>query len=349
MSLDDAIERADIEAERQRLLVEKLRGELAASRAHARQLANELEQNRTVAEFLSTVRRSRPPRWLTRRTKRDEQCATVCTIWSDSHWDEVVNPAEVQGLNAYDRAIATQRFERYIDGIEYLAREHLNGVTYDGLVLALGGDLVSGNIHEELRETNEAPIPETIAYWAPLLASGIRHLAETFGRVHVPVVVGNHGRLTRKPRAKLRARDSYDYLLGRLAQQLLADDARITWDIPESADATFEVYGTRFVLTHGDQTTGGSGIGGIWPGIMRLRARKLARQNFDWLVMGHFHQYVHSQGLIVNGSAKGFDEYAALCNFAPEPAQQALWIVTPERGVTWAAPVFVTDRKAEGW
>ena len=37
------------------------------------------------------------------------------------------------------------------------------------------------------------------------------------------------------------------------------------------------------------------------------------------------------------------------CNFEPEPAQQALWITTPERGITFSAPVFVQDRKAEGW
>ena len=42
MSLDDAIAAANIENERTRLLIEKIRGDLAASRAHARQLAAEL-------------------------------------------------------------------------------------------------------------------------------------------------------------------------------------------------------------------------------------------------------------------------------------------------------------------
>jgi hypothetical protein len=36
-------------------------------------------------------------------------------------------------------------------------------------------------------------------------------------------------------------------------------------------------------------------------------------------------------------------------NFAPEPAQQAMWLVTPEHKVTWSAPVFCSDRTKEGW
>lgn len=347
MHLDDAIASQDIEAERLRLIVEKLKVELAASRAHARELSGELDRLQAVASFAGASR-IEIPKWLTRRDRKPRSEAIVCTIFSDAHLDEVVNPDEIGGLNAYDRKIATQRFERYINGIEHLTSEHLNGVTYKGCVMALGGDLVSGNLHD-LAETNDGTLPETIAYWVPVIASGIQRLADVFGQVHVPVVVGNHGRLTRKPRTKKRAVDNLDWLIGKLLEQRFAGDKRVTFDVPENPDVTFTVYGTKFLMTHGDQANGGMGIAGVWSPIQRLRARKLSRMSFDWLVMGHWHQYVHSQGLIVNGSSKGYDEYASVMNFAPEPPQQALWIVTPEHGVTWAAPVFVSDRKSEGW
>ena len=55
------------------------------------------------------------------------------------------------------------------------------------------------------------------------------------------------------------------------------------------------------------------------------------------------------QGLIVNGSLKGYDEYASVSNFRPERPQQALWLVTPENGISVSAPVLVADRKKEKW
>lgn len=69
----------------------------------------------------------------------------------------------------------------------------------------------------------------------------------------------------------------------------------------------------------------------------------------DWLVMGHWHQYFHGKGLIVSGSMKGYDEYAYVSNFEPEPPQLAFWVTTPEHGVTISAPILPADRQAEGW
>jgi hypothetical protein len=43
------------------------------------------------------------------------------------------------------------------------------------------------------------------------------------------------------------------------------------------------------------------------------------------------------------------DEYSFQGNFDPEPPQQPLWIATPERGITFSAPIQVQDRRAEGW
>ena len=67
----------------------------------------------------------------------------------------------------------------------------------------------------------------------------------------------------------------------------------------------------------------------------------------------HFHQLVlaPSAGWVLNGSPKGFDEYAATNGFEihEQDTAQAFFLVTPEHGVTVAAPVFTVDRKAEGW
>lgn len=353
MSLEEYAKNQELQTARLHNRLKQMSRELATTREYASALERELHAVRQIAELRSQTL-DREPDWLWTPPERHTHHATLVTLLSDLHLDEVVQPAEVDNLNAYTRAIAELRLERFTHNVIMLARHYLAGIEYDGVVLMLGGDLVSGFIHEELSQTNEAPLPATIAHWTPQLAKVVRQLADEFGRVHVASVVGNHGRLTRKPRAKLRAFDNADWLIAQLVADRFTDDERVTFDIPDGTDALVQIYNTTFLLTHGDQATGGSGIGGIWPPIKRLEARKRARyaangRTFDWLVMGHWHQYVHAQGLIVNGTLKGYDEYAATNNFAPERAQQALWVVTPENGTTVAAPIFVDDPVAEGW
>jgi hypothetical protein len=273
---------------------------------------------------------------------------------SDLHLDEIVEPDEVDGLNAYNRTIAVQRMKRWSNNVVKLARHHLSGMKYDGVVLMLGGDTFSGDIHDELKETNEDSMLGSLLYWAEQIASAIDLLADEFKKVHVAAVAGNHGRTTRKPRMKLRARTNFDWLLAKMLERHFAGDRRVTFQIPESSDCLISIYDTNHLLTHGDQTQGGGSIGGIYPPIMRMRARKAQRYlatgaSFQTLWLGHWHQYLPSPSMVVNGSLKGYDEYAYISNFSFEPPQQALAIVVPEKGITIQAPVFCLDRKAEGW
>lgn len=294
-----------------------------------------------------------PPRWLS-PAKPKAHRATLMLLLSDMHFDEVVQPEEVDGLNAYNRDIATLRLEAWAKNVVKLARHYLSGVTYDGFVLMLGGDTFSGSIHDELKETNEDTIFGSLLYWSEMLAAATDLLADEFGKGHVLAVPGNHGRLTRKPRMKLRARDNLDWLLAKMLERQFAKDRRLTFDIPESLDRRFEVYGRGHLLAHGDAVSGGGGIGGIWPPIKRYRARLAEHANatgqpFDTLWLGHWHQYVPTPTLVVNGSLKGQDEYAKAHAFAHEPPQQAMAVTTPEHGITWMAPVLPMNRAKEGW
>jgi len=235
-----------------------------------------------------------------------------------------------------------------------MSRDYLSGVTYDGCVLILGGDIFSGDIHEELAQTNEDSILGSLMYWSEQMCAAIDLLANEFGKVHVASVVGNHGRMTRKPRMKLRVRTNFDWLISKMIERHYADDKRVTFQIPESADCLINIYGHGHLITHGDQVSGGGGIGGIYPPIMRLRARKAQRylatgSNFKTLWMGHWHQYISTPSLIINGSLKGVDEYAFINNFSYEQPQQAMAIVTPKHNVTIQAPIFVEDKLKEVW
>ena len=55
------------------------------------------------------------------------------------------------------------------------------------------------------------------------------------------------------------------------------------------------------------------------------------------------------KALLVNGSLKGYDEYAYQCNFQPQPPIQGIVDHNAGDGATFPAPLFVQDRKKEGW
>ena len=295
-----------------------------------------------------------PIPWTMPKKPTSKTSATLMVMLSDLHLDEVVEPAEVEGLNAYNRAIARIRLERWTSNVVKLSRHYLSGMKYDGVVVLLGGDIFSGDIHEELHQTNEDTMLSSFLYWAEHIASALDLLAGEFKHVHVAGVAGNHGRTTRKPRMKMRARTNFDWLLCKQLERFFKDDKRFTFNVPEGTDALIKVYDSTHLLSHGDQVSGGGGIGGIYPPIMRMRARKAQRflatgQTFDTLWIGHWHQYLPSPSLVVNGSMKGVDEYAYVMNFGFEQPQQALAIIAPNKGITLHAPIFCADRKKEGW
>jgi hypothetical protein len=356
MSLGDEIVAASDGSDLLRAEVLKVRRERDSAISEMARIATQLEQVRRTLDVVEQVENAKiqPVKWLQPQAKVKASSATLMLMLSDLHLDEIVEPEEVDGLNAYNRTIAVMRMKRWSQNVIKMARHHLAGMKYDGVVLMLGGDIFSGDIHEELKETNEDTMLGSLLYWAEQIASAIDLLADEFKKVHIAAVAGNHGRTTRKPRAKLRARTNFDWLLAKMLERHFANDRRITFQIPESSDALISVYDTHHLLTHGDQTQGGGSIGGIYPPIMRMRARKAQRYlatgaSFQTLWLGHWHQYLPSPSMVVNGSMKGYDEYAYVSNFSFEQPQQALAIVVPEKGITIQAPIFCLDRKAEGW
>jgi len=296
-----------------------------------------------------------PPKWLVPPARKKQAHKAIPSMMlTDIHYGERVVPEEIGGVNCYDTRIAEQRIRRACEGAVKLCRDYFSGLEYEGFHLMLGGDMVSGDIHDELRETNDEATTESVVGVLECLVAGARVIADHFGQVHIGAVVGNHGRTTRKPRAKGKARDSFDGLVYQLLARELRQDPRFTIQVATGPDLHMQVYGTRFLLTHGDQFHGGSGISGVMAplmlGVHRKRRRDAATgQPWDVMVMGHFHQSLPLRDLRVGGSLIGYNEYAHNLNLPFEEPSADLWLNTAERGVTTSNPVFVQDRKAEGW
>jgi len=311
-----------------------------------------LEKELGLYKVLSAAK-VEPPVWLAPKVPSKGHRAIPSLTVADIHRGEVVAPEQIEGLNKYNIGIADQRVKRAFEGAIVLCRDYLKGVTFEGAMLLLPGDVVAGDIQQG-RETNQGTLAQNIMGCVEPLEAGVNLLVEGFGKVHVVCVPGNHARNTRKPIAKNRAADNWDTLAYRIIERDYRNNPNVTVQVSDAADAAFSIYNTRYVLTHGDQFHGGSGISGALAPLLLGAHRKTRRaaasgRPYDCLVMGHWHRRYQLPGVKVSGCICGYDEYAYVSNFEPEPASAELWLTTPEHGITLTAPVFVQNRVEEGW
>ena len=298
-----------------------------------------------------------PPIWLKSRETSHSKPGVPTLLVSDLHWGEVVDGRQINGVNQYNLDIAHARIRHLAERAVRLCEIISPKMEYPGLVLPLGGDMFSGNIHDELTATNELNSMPCVLDLYGTLVWMIKFFLEYFPAVFIPCVTGNHGRDTRKIWAKDRHHTSFDWLLYCLLAKYFEQDKRVTFLIPDGPDAYYQVYSHTYILSHGDQFRGGDGVIGILGPIVRGDHKKRSRNmqihmGYDTMLCGHFHQYVQLQRLIVNGSLKGYDEYAYANNFPYEPAQQALWLTHPTYRITYRMPVQVQqfkDVKVKPW
>ena len=292
--------------------------------------------------------------WLIKGGKSGYRGAPM-TIWSDWHFGETVYPNQVGGVNAFDHDIAVNRVNRLVSTTIDLSFNHMGRArsNYPGIVICLGGDLITGDIHDELRETNWATPQQSVNELTDILAGAIDTMAGKFGHVFLPCVVGNHGRGTMKPRMKNRIFTSFEWIIYTNLERYFKRSKHVRFYIPSETDAHFRVFGHRYLLTHGDSlgVKGGDGIIGSLGPIMR-GALKVGRsesqigRDFDTLLIGHWHQYMTPPGVIVNGALIGYSEFSRTALRARyERPTQALWFTHPEHGITASWPVYLEPKQ----
>lgn len=280
--------------------------------------------------------RTKPP-------KGKAQGGVPTLLLSDWHWGEVVDPNQIEGMNEFNIQIARERADRVINTALDSLFTHQSGLSYDGIVLALAGDMCSGTIHDELKNTNEMNMFECVLDLSAKLTGAILEMADNFPAVYIPAVVGNHGRTDKKVTCKNAVKDNYDWLLYnfvmRQVQAKLGTNCNVTFDISDSLDLRYRVYGTRYLLTHGDRIKDSTSNSGFFPSLLEVSRRKQQRavqsgaEPFDYLLCGHFHRLAAFGDVIVNGSLKGYDEYVYSNSLDIERPAQALWRTTPDNKV----------------
>jgi len=339
-----AIKLEDIQ--RQLAQVKRERDELKGAEWGMRQL-------REVIGGISE-RPTQVPNWTLRPTSNKRSYETPMMIWSDWHAGEVVSRSETNGQNEFNSSIMERRARRLVELTIDLCKNHGPG-RYPGAVINLLGDFVSGALHPELAKTDDKSAIESALHVRDVLVWALEQMQGYFGRLFIPCAAGNHGRNTHKPEFKRTVYQNFDWLIYQLLIRHFDKNKDISFLVPDSNEAHYQVFGRRYLAMHGDMlgVKGGDGIiGSIGPitrGEMKVGKQSNAfGRDYDYLLMGHWHQQLWLPRIIVNNSLKGFDEYAAKALRAPPSIpSQALWLVHPKWGHTMYREVYLEDQGEE--
>lgn len=276
--------------------------------------------------------------------------ATLVALASDWHVEEVVKPETINGLNAYNPEIAEIRSEIYFSKLLWELRNARTGQSQDygfdihNIVLWLGGDLISGYIHEELLESNAmSPIQATLLA-ERLISSGIQTILEQEPDLHQLTIVcsyGNHGRTTQKRRHSTAAANSFEWNMYKHLEKLFANEPRVKFIIADGSHTYLQVYDWTIRFHHGDDVKYGGGVGGLAVPLRKAIDSWNVSKHADITCIGHYHQLLDESFAVVNGSLIGYNAYAQSIKARFEPPRQGLFLICRDEGKRGVIPINV--------
>ena len=251
---------------------------------------------------------------------------------TDTHIGDNVESEEMMGLNEYNIDIFNKRLYGWANQVITLAELRRNSAEVGELIVPMLGDMISGDIHEELARTNNDHCMGQMIRGANLISQALMLIAPHFDKVRVPCVVGNHGRMTRKPPMKNKYMD-WDYMLYQWIAVFCQDQKNIEFHIPKTFMTTINVCNRDILLAHGDFISGGGSGTAINRGVSNMRNvlsfRKGLKEelnniqdnslekvpdNYDSALLGHFHRIdeidIGTGAVHICGCMKGGDEFA---------------------------------------
>lgn len=266
------------------------------------------------------------------RPKSGKRTANPIFLLSDLHFGESVTREESLGTNEYDLKIAASRMRECWDNMLWLRDDWARTQTCDETIIVLNGDIVSGDIHEELSQTNDGGILDQCNAACDAIAPGIvEFVKRTPGKVHVICLGGNHGRLTKKTQIKNGVQHSAEHLgvYYPLRRQLGDMQGKLQWHIPNAQRYLIDILGERYSIQHGDNIRSQGGIGGTLVPMTRWTTRA---NDADRYCFGHFHEADAYGRIFKNGALIGESGYTKWLGVESRPPEQTGWCQDAKRG-----------------
>lgn len=321
----------------------RLRRQVRELEARIRELTDQLLNTRDLLGVQREAAQHRVEPLAMREHRSGKREGASLILLSDCHVDEIVERGSVNGLNEHNPDIARMRMARVFEGARWLTQHARQSHLVRDVILWIGGDLISGTIHEDLRETNAMGLPESIAFATQLAGDGIRHLLADPETEHVRVVcsTGNHGRLAPgKPRIHTRNETNAETIIYLSLAREFAGERRVTFHLPEGVFSYFQVYGRTVRASHGDHLKYSGALGGLTNPINRAIARMNMARHADLDLFGHWHTYFDAGTWIVNGATVGYGPFSEWIHCPYERPQQAWALLDAKRWRSLCAPIW---------
>ncbi|MBU0847101.1 hypothetical protein KKH23_07905 [Patescibacteria group bacterium] len=269
---------------------------------------------------------------------------TAILLLGDTHIGETVDKEEVMGLGEYNFDVFARRMKFLAQSIKSITVKKLTGYTIDKLVIMMMGDMITGQIHEDIMTGGESMVVQVLQ-GAYVTAQFILEMQQLFPEVEVEGVLGNHGRLFQKKRYK-RGYDNWDYIFYQFVSTFLAMNTQIKCNFPKGPFLLRKIYDWGFLVLHGDDIRSWMGI--PFYGIQRTMWKLgdlLQGQGIQvhFRLIGHFHntgELDRTPGeIIINGSMIGGTEYS-LKRFMDFGRPTQLFMgCHKDIGLTWRYPL----------
>lgn len=309
---------------------ERLRRQLSEARRQLRDSALASAEESAIINALQELVPARaevPPARLSKLGRGVMKMSGVLDL-GDWHYGERITARSTGNVAQYNPEIAKERFDYTIDEAIRLGKFHgIRDVTVIG-----GGDMISGNIHDDLNRNNEMMTIAQTLECSEMVYGGLEKLCQSFPQVRFIGVSGNHARTEKIPFFNHKQTENLDYMLYKILEMKGKDQRNLKFETPESFWKVFEAGGRDFLTMHGDtnkqQNSMGISFYAIEKDIKKFQGLALtgAIPHFNDMITHHLHTAaaipVGEAMVYINGAGKGMDDYSLAGTRPPAEARQ---------------------------
>lgn len=288
------------------------------------------------------VKRGLNPVFIEEKISTGDSEATAVVLASDWHLEETVNPATVNNMNKYNLDVANRRVEQFFQNTLKLLKKEQQSTKIDTLVLALLGDFISGNIHDELLENCSLRPIDAIILAENLIAGGIKFLLDNSNvKLIIPCHVGNHTRITKKIHVSTEKGNSLESFMYHHLMNHFKYNPRVKFLVSDGYLSYLTIYNFTIRFHHGHAIKYGGGVGGLTIPVRKAVAQWQKLKQADLDCFGHFHQFFDGGNFICNGSLIGWNTFAIFIKGDYEKPKQSFFLIDKKRGMkTVVCPIL---------
>lgn len=318
----------------------RLRKKAKTESKHKREVVEELDKAKRELTALLKIQ-SYTGDHVIKSRRSDHIQATAFILAGDWHAEEEVVSESVNHLNEFNLKIANTRIELFFSNACRLLRQKAAVTEITQTVLVLGGDFISGNIHDELLSICQLSPMDAILWVQKRMMAGIQLIKDTTDELGFPLLVvckvGNHTRITQKVHYATEEGNALEWMMYHNLSQAMD----VEFVIDRSYLTYINVYGYPIRVQHGHAVRYGGGIGGLTIPLNKAIAQWNKGKTAHLDIIFHWHQQTNTGNAIVNGSLIGFNAFCVRIKASFDKPKQKFFLFTSNGDVTGEEVIFL--------